>query len=119
MSIQDLETAVRCGFNVVTVIMNNQSYCAPKIFQKINFGTEFGSDYTNPDFARVAEDFGAQGWIVKRPGEIIDAVKNALDCGKPAVIDARIDPNAISPLNLKASLRMRNMGAEKAMGELQ
>ena len=119
MSIQDLETAVRCGFNVVTVIMNNQSYCAPKIFQKINFGTEFGSDYTNPDFARVAENFGDQGWTVERPGEIIDAVKNALDCGKPAVIDARIDPNAIPPVNLKASSRMRNMDAEKAVRELQ
>nr|MDO8080048.1 thiamine pyrophosphate-binding protein [Candidatus Freyarchaeota archaeon] len=119
MSIQDLETAVRCGFNVVTIIMNNCGYCAPKIFQKINFGTEFGSDYCNPDFAKVAEDFGAGGWTVERPGEIIDSIKNALNCEKPAIIDVKIDSTTIPPINLKASSRMRGADAQKAVSGLR
>ncbi|MGQ9720512.1 MAG: thiamine pyrophosphate-binding protein [Candidatus Jordarchaeum sp.] len=119
MTLQDLETAVRCGFNVVTVIMNNNSYAAPKMFQKVNFGTDFGSDYTNPDFAKVAENFGACGWRVEKPDEIVDTVKSALDCGKPAVIDVLIDPDAFPPLNLKASGRLRNIDAEKVVSELR
>ena len=119
MTIQDLETAVRCGFNVVTIIMNNNSYAAPKIFQKVNFGTDFGSDYTNPDFAKVAENFGACGWMVEKPDEIVDTVKNALNCGKPAVIDVQIDPDAFPPLNLKASSRLRGIDAEKAISDLR
>jgi acetolactate synthase-1/2/3 large subunit len=113
MSIQDLETAVRCGFNVVTIIMNNCGYCAPKTFQKISFGTEFGCDYCNPDFAKVAEDFGAGGWTVERPEDIIDSIKNALICGKPAVIDVKIDSTTIPPMNLKATSRLRGAGAQK------
>ncbi len=119
MTIQDLETAVRCGFNVVTIIMNNNSYAAPKIFQKVNFGTDFGSDYTNPNFAKIAENFGACGWTVEKPDEIVDTVKNALDCGKPAVIDAQIDPEAFPPLNLKASGRLRGIDAEKVVSGLR
>jgi acetolactate synthase-1/2/3 large subunit len=107
MSVQDLETAVRCGFNVVTVIMDNTGYYAPKAFQKLTFGTEFGSDYTNPNFIKLAESFGALGWIVEKPEEIIDSLKSALDCGKPAIIDVKIDPSTIPPVNFKASFRLR------------
>ena len=107
MSIPDLDTAVRYGFNVVTIIMNNNSYGAPKAFQKLTFGTDFGSDYINPDFAKLAEDFGARGWTVEKPEEIADSIRSALDCGKPAVIDVKIDPNAIPPVNFKASFRLR------------
>ncbi|MEX2725298.1 MAG: thiamine pyrophosphate-binding protein [Candidatus Freyarchaeota archaeon] len=114
MTIMDLETAVRCGFNVITIIMNNNCYAAPKMFQKVNFGTDFGNDYTNPNFAKVAENFGACGWTVEKPSEIADTVKSAMDCGKPAVIDVKIDPTAFPPLNLKASSRLRGIDAEKA-----
>ena len=107
MSIPDLNTAVRYGFDVVTIIMNNNSYGAPKAFQKLTFGTDFGSDYINPDFAKLAEDFGAHGWTVEKPEEIVDSIKNALDCGKSAVIDVKIDPNVVAPLNYKASFRLR------------
>ncbi|NVM52385.1 MAG: thiamine pyrophosphate-binding protein [Candidatus Helarchaeota archaeon] len=111
MSIQDLDTAVRYGFNVVTIIMNNNSYGAPKAFQKLTFGTDFGSDYQTPDLAKIAEDFGARGWTVEKPAEIIDALESALDCGKPAIIDVTIDPSSIPPLNVNASLRLRQSSA--------
>jgi acetolactate synthase-1/2/3 large subunit len=113
MSIQDLETAVRCGFNVVTIIVNNNCYLAPKMFQKTIFGTEFGSDYCNPDFAKVAHDFGAHGIRVQKPDEIVDSIKTALDCGKPAVIDVQVDSTAYPPMNLKAGMRLRGIGAQK------
>nr|MDO8135838.1 thiamine pyrophosphate-binding protein [Candidatus Njordarchaeum guaymaensis] len=114
MTIQDLETAVRCCFNVVTVIVNNNCYLAPKMFQKTTFGTEFGSDYSNPDFAKVAQNFGAHGIRVERPGEIVDSIKNALDCGKPAVIDVQVDSTVYPPMNIKAAMRLREVGAKKA-----
>nr|MDO8100402.1 thiamine pyrophosphate-binding protein [Candidatus Njordarchaeota archaeon] len=113
MSIQDLETAVRCGFNVVTVIVNNNCYLAPKMYQKTTFGTEFGSDYRNPDFAKVAQNFGAYGIRVEKPDEIVDSIKGAMDCGKPAVIDVQVDSTVYPPMNVKAGLRLRGLGARK------
>ncbi len=107
MSIADLDTAVRYGFNVVTVVMNNNSYGAPKAAQKLYYGTGFGSDYETPFLAKIAEDYGACGWSIEKPGEISDAIKAALECGKPAIIDVKIDPSPIPPMNVNAALRLR------------
>ena len=109
MSLPDLETAVRNGFNTVTVILNNFGYHAPKRFQQLNFGTDFGNDYMNPDFAKVAADFGAVGRTVEKPGEIVDLIKEAMICEKPTVIDVRIDPNIIPTMNLKAASRLSGL----------
>lgn len=111
MSLPDLETAVRNGFNIITVILNNFGYHAPKRFQQLNFGTDFGNEYTNPDFARIAVDFGAIGRIVEKPGEIIDLLREAMICEKPTVIDVRIDSNIIPLMNVKAASRLRGLKA--------
>ncbi|MDD1778470.1 MAG: thiamine pyrophosphate-binding protein [Candidatus Helarchaeota archaeon] len=111
MSLPDLETAVRNRFNVITVILNNFGYHAPKRFQQLNFGTDFGNDYSNPDFAKVAVDFGAVGRIVERPGEVVELINEALICATPTVIDARIDPTVIPAMNIKAASRLRGLKA--------
>lgn len=111
MSLPDLETAVRNGFNTITIIMNNFGYYAPKIFQQVTFGTDFGNDYSNPDFAKLAEDFGAIGQTVDKPGEIQDLIREALVCEKPTIIDTRIDPTVIPPVNAKATARLRGLKA--------
>jgi acetolactate synthase-1/2/3 large subunit len=111
MSLPDLETAVRSGFNAITIIMNNFSYDAPKRFQQLNFGTDFGNDYSNPDFAKIAEDFGAIGRTVDKPGEIEDLIRDALVCEKPTVIDVRIDHTVIPSMNAKAASRLRGLKA--------
>lgn len=107
MSVPDLATAVEYNFNVIAVIMNNSGYYAPKTLQKMTFGTEFGSDYSNPNFEKLAQSFGAEGWTIERPTEIVDVLKQALGCGKPAIIDAKIDPSTVPPVNFKASFRLR------------
>jgi acetolactate synthase-1/2/3 large subunit len=111
MSLPDLETAVRNGFNVITVILNNFGYYAPKRFQQLNFGTDFGNDYTNPDFAKVAADFGAIGRTVEKPSEIMELLKEAMICEKPTVIDVRIDSSIIPAMNMKAASRLRGLKA--------
>ncbi|MHA1265469.1 MAG: thiamine pyrophosphate-binding protein [Candidatus Helarchaeota archaeon] len=113
MSIQELATAVEYGVNLIVVIMNNEGYYAPKTFQKMTFGTEFGSDYSNPDFAAIAKDFGAKGWHIERPTELTDIFKRALDCEYPVVLDVKIDPSVIPPVNYKASFRLRGLNTPK------
>ncbi|MEX2724827.1 MAG: thiamine pyrophosphate-dependent enzyme, partial [Candidatus Freyarchaeota archaeon] len=58
---------------------------------------------------KLAEDFGARGWTLERPSEIKDTVKEALSCGKPAIIDVPIDPNEIIPINLEAHLGLAKL----------
>ncbi|MFB0562054.1 MAG: thiamine pyrophosphate-binding protein [Candidatus Lokiarchaeia archaeon] len=116
MTIQDMETAVREELNVVSVILNNGCYGTPKLFQKAVYGEAYGCDYSNPSLAKLAEDFGGCGWTVERPSEIEDTIKEALDCGKPSVIDVPVDPDELIPINLEAYLGLTKVSPQRKIG---
>ncbi len=93
MNAQELETAVRHGIHVVTLVMNNNCWGSEKAFQKHYYeGRYIGADIGNPRYDKFAELFGAQGYYLEHPDQIGDSVKAALKCGKPAVIEIPIDP---------------------------
>ena len=49
----------------------------------------------NPPFDKAAELYGAKGYKVDKVSEISEAVKSAIKCNKPAVIDVAVDPKAL------------------------
>jgi acetolactate synthase-1/2/3 large subunit/sulfoacetaldehyde acetyltransferase len=94
MNAQELETAVRHGINVVTVVMNNNCWGSEKAYQKHFYQARYiGADIGNPRYDKYAELFGAQGYYVEHPDQIGDTMQAALRCGKPAVIEIPIDPD--------------------------
>jgi len=96
MTVSELSTAVNYSINTITIIMNNQSWGAEKAYQKDFFGKRYiGADISSPPFDKVAQLYGAKGFKVERTSEIGEAVKAALKCNKPAVIDVAIDPKAL------------------------
>jgi acetolactate synthase-1/2/3 large subunit/sulfoacetaldehyde acetyltransferase len=96
MTISELSTAVDYGLNTVTVVMNNQCWGAEKAYQRDFFGERYiGADITSPDFAQAAELYGAAGFRADRLSDVAGAVEAALACGKPAVVDIAVDPNAL------------------------
>ena len=96
MTISELSTAVDYGLNTVTVVMNNQCWGAEKAYQRDFFGERYiGADITSPDFAQAAELYGAAGFRADRLSDVTGAVEAALACGKPAVVDVAVDPNAL------------------------
>jgi thiamine pyrophosphate-dependent acetolactate synthase large subunit-like protein len=96
MTISELSTAVEYGINTTTIVMNNQSWGAEKAYQKDFFGKRYlGADITSPSFDKVAELYGAKGFKVKKISEINEAVKAAIKCNKPSVIDVDVDPSAL------------------------
>lgn len=96
MTISELGTAVEYGINTVTVVMNNRCWGAEKAYQRDFFGERYiGADITSPAFDKAAELYGARGFRVERIEDVGDAVQAALDCGKPAVVDVMVDPDAL------------------------
>ncbi len=96
MTISELSTAVDYGLNTVTVVLNNQCWGAEKAYQRDFFGERYiGADITSPDFAQAAELYGAAGFRADRLSDVAGAVEAALACGKPAVVDVAVDPNAL------------------------
>lgn len=96
LQIGDLETMVREGLHAVVVVFNNFRLGSQR--KRVEaYGAVTGVDHTNPDFARLAELFGAAGRRVERPGEFADVLKDALGSQGPTVIDVLVDPDARPP----------------------
>ncbi len=107
MTVQDLETAVREGIPVKVIVVNDWSYRVLLLRQKIQKrGRILGTLLGNPDFVKLAEAFGAEGYVVRRDDDIDEAIKVMLESNKPFIVDLQISAEDMPPLNLEASLRM-------------
>ncbi|HEX5477672.1 MAG TPA: thiamine pyrophosphate-binding protein [Burkholderiales bacterium] len=112
MNGQELATAVRHGANFVALVVNNGLYGTIRMHQEREYpGRVHGTALKNPDFAAYARAFGAHGEIVQATGEFAGAFERASRAGKPALIELRIDPDAITPATTLSAIR------EKALQE--
>jgi len=85
---QELNTAVRWGIPLVSIVLNNGCHGAEKAQQQRFYdGRYIGVDLVNPRFDRLAEVYGARGLYINRPDEIADAVIEALAVDGPSVIE--------------------------------
>lgn len=98
-NVGELETAVRERIAVVCVVFNDQGLGNERAFQRELYGGRiFGVDYANPDFGALARVFGAHGEQVRQPAELEPALRRALGCGQPAVLDVIIDQDTLAPV---------------------
>ncbi len=96
MTLSELSTAVDHGINTVTIVMNNQCWGAEKAYQRDFFGERYiGADISSPPFDKVAELYGAAGFKAETLAQVGEAVRAALTCAKPAVVDIAVDPAAL------------------------
>lgn len=96
MTVSEIGTAVAHRINTVCIVMNNGCWGAEKAYQRDFFGGRYiGADVPNPPYDKLAELYGARGFRVERVEDIGPAVSAALNCGKPAVVDVQVDPNAL------------------------
>ena len=73
---QEINTAVRWGIPLVSIVLNNSCHGAEKAQQQRHYGGRYvGVDLVNPRFDKLAEVYGARGAYVERPEEIADAVQ--------------------------------------------
>lgn len=90
MNLGDLETAVRLGLNLTVIVLNNQAYGMIKEKQKAMGLTEFGLDFTNPDFPKLAESFGATGLRIANASSLSSICKEALDTRGVTLVEVPI-----------------------------
>jgi acetolactate synthase-1/2/3 large subunit len=98
MSGQELATAVQHDAAVIIVVVNNGMYGTIRMHQEKHYpGRVSGTELRNPHFAAFARAFGAVGEIVEDTAQFGPAYERCVASGKPAVIEVRIDPQAITP----------------------
>lgn len=91
MNISELETANRLGLDLVVLILNDSGYGMIKWKQQDMGFENFGLEFKNPDFVKLAESFGAVGHRVASAEELKLTIEKALNSKGVHVIDCPID----------------------------
>ncbi len=106
MSAMELGTAVQYDLPLVILIANNGMYGTIRMHQERRYpGRPSGTTLVNPDFAAFARAHGAEGVTVLRSEDFPHAFEAALASDRPYVIDLRLDPEAINPMETLSSVR--------------
>jgi acetolactate synthase-1/2/3 large subunit len=98
MSGQELAAAVQERAAIVVLLVNNGMYGTIRMHQERQFpGRVVGTDLVNPDFAALATAHGAHAELVERSDDFAPAFERALAAGRPALLELRVDPAALTP----------------------
>ncbi len=106
MTGQELATAVQYELPILILVVNNGMYGTIRMHQERHYpGRVVGTELRNPDFAAYAQAFGAHGEALERTADFPDALERALATGRPALLELRVDPEAITPQATLTELR--------------
>ncbi|KPJ51474.1 MAG: acetolactate synthase large subunit, partial [Dehalococcoidia bacterium DG_22] len=108
MNIQELETAVRLGTNIVMIVNNDHAFGMIKNAQDSAFAKRYiGVEFTDVRYDKMAEAAGWYGERVEDPKDLTPALKRAVDSGKPALLDVIVDGQAnFNPPDLTTALNV-------------
>ncbi len=91
MNVAELETAVRLKLDLVVLILNDSGYGMIRWKQGNMRLPEFGLDFSNPDFVKLAESFRAHGYRISKAEDLASTLENAFSQSGVSVIDCPID----------------------------
>ncbi|HZM34697.1 MAG TPA: thiamine pyrophosphate-binding protein [Burkholderiales bacterium] len=114
MNGQELATAVQYGAAFVALVVNNGLYGTIRMHQEREYpGRVYGTSLRNPDFVAYARAFGGHGETVERTEDFAAAFERARASAKPALIELRIDPDAITPTTTLSAIREKALKSRR------
>jgi acetolactate synthase-1/2/3 large subunit len=96
MTCQELATAALERLPIVVVIVNNGWLGMVRQWQELFYDERYAETHLTkqvPDYAELADALGCAGFMVDSEDDLESTLRQALDCGRTAVVDARVDPN--------------------------
>ncbi len=93
-TMQTLATAVEARLPLKIIVLDNQGLGMVRQWQDLFYDRRFFSvALRNPDFAKLAEAFGAAGFTARRPDELDDVYRQALAVNdRPALVHVHTEP---------------------------
>ncbi|HTQ00973.1 MAG TPA: acetolactate synthase large subunit [Casimicrobiaceae bacterium] len=110
MNSQEIETALRMKAAFVILIWNDSEYGLITWHQMRHFGRPSHIAFSNPDFVKYAESFGAKGYRVERAQDLVPTLKRAFADNTVAIVDCPVDYSE----NMKLTQRLKNIASPLA-----
>ena len=92
MNVQEIETAVRLGLDLIIVVFNDSGLGMIAMKQMAEGFDKFGVGFNNPDFVLLAQSYGATGHRLDDPSRFRTILDQAAADGGVHIIDAPVDP---------------------------
>lgn len=95
MNIQELSTVARLNIPVKIAILNNGYLGMVRQWQELFYDKRYSSVCLNgnPDFVKLAEAYGAKGFLIEKKEDVRPTIEKAFSIKGPVVMDFRVDPN--------------------------
>ena len=93
MNMNEIATAVRCGKPLIEIVLNNHVLGMVRQWQTLFYDHRYSHTILNDsvDFVKLAEAMGAKAIRITTMDEVEPALKEALACPGPIVLDCMID----------------------------
>lgn len=94
MNIQEMATAMSYKLPVKVVILNNGYLGMVRQWQELFYDKNYCSTclHLNPDFVKLAQAFGAEGYLVEKTEDVVPVLTKAFASSLPCIIDVRVEP---------------------------
>ena len=93
MNIQELATVVQYRLPIKVIILNNRYLGMVRQWQELfyNHNYSFTNMEAQPDFVRLAEAYGAEGYRITDPAQLHAVLETALNSPNPAFVDISVE----------------------------
>ena len=115
MNGQELATAAQYNAKVIFIVINNGMFGTIRMHQEKHYpGRVSGTSLVNPDFAALARAYGLHGEIVEKTADFEAAFERAWNAKTAALLELRVDQDAISPRTTLSAIRAEALKNQKS-----
>lgn len=110
---EEVHTAVDTGAPAIWVVMNDAKYAMVEAGMAAT--APFGSEarFARCDFERLATGWGAGGISVEEEADLDAALRIAVECGGPFVVDVRVDTTQLAPFGARLETLAKQQGRKR------
>ncbi|MBZ9986269.1 thiamine pyrophosphate-binding protein [Mesorhizobium sp. BH1-1-5] len=109
MNGQEFATAVQYDLPIIVIVVNNGIYGTIRMHQEREYPSRVvATELKNPDFAALARAYGGHGETVEKTADFAPAFERARASGKPAIVEIKLDPEAITPTRTLTQIRNKS-----------
>jgi acetolactate synthase-1/2/3 large subunit len=113
MTGQELATVMQNDARLIVLVVNNGMYGTIRMHQERHYPARVvGTALHNPDFVALARAYGAHAELVARTADFAPAFARARASGKPALLELKLDPEALTITQSTAQIRAAALAAQ-------